>query len=266
MASPAPPVAQQTQSKPSSSASNASPTYIQYDTSKEEQYLPAIRQLISKDLSEPYSIYVYRYFLYQWGDLCYMVTVFFFIPCIPLNPPPNPSNRPSIPHPQEKNKFSTIADPPQSLIFQPHQALAPTTPPSLIGVITCKLEPHRSGTYRGYIAMLATQEEYRGRGIATQLVRLAIDAMTTRNADEIVLETEVSNTASLKLYERLGFIRSKRLHRYYLNGNAAFRLILYLKEGTALKRPDMFGGGDGHEAGEMHQHDARRADEAEMYS
>jgi peptide alpha-N-acetyltransferase len=47
--------------------------YIQYEGAKEEQYLPAIRQLISKDLSEPYSIYVYRYFLYQWGDLCYMV-------------------------------------------------------------------------------------------------------------------------------------------------------------------------------------------------
>lgn len=53
--------------------------YIQYEPSKEEQYLPAIRQLISKDLSEPYSIYVYRYFLYQWGDLCYMVCVLFQI-------------------------------------------------------------------------------------------------------------------------------------------------------------------------------------------
>ena len=47
--------------------------YVQYEPAKEEQFLPAIRQLISKDLSEPYSIYVYRYFLYQWGDLCYMV-------------------------------------------------------------------------------------------------------------------------------------------------------------------------------------------------
>ena len=54
--------------------------YIQYDPSKEEQYLPLIRSLISKDLSEPYSIYVYRYFLYQWGDLCYMV--------LPPSPPP----------------------------------------------------------------------------------------------------------------------------------------------------------------------------------
>lgn len=47
--------------------------YIQYEHTLEEQYLPAIRSLISKDLSEPYSIYVYRYFLYQWAHLCFMV-------------------------------------------------------------------------------------------------------------------------------------------------------------------------------------------------
>jgi hypothetical protein len=48
--------------------------YIQYEHGLEKQYLPAIRALISKDLSEPYSIYVYRYFLYQWAHLCYMVS------------------------------------------------------------------------------------------------------------------------------------------------------------------------------------------------
>lgn len=47
--------------------------YIQYAHRLEAQYLPSIRALISKDLSEPYSIYVYRYFLYQWGHLCFMV-------------------------------------------------------------------------------------------------------------------------------------------------------------------------------------------------
>lgn len=47
--------------------------YITYQKSLEKQYLPAIRALISKDLSEPYSIYVYRYFLYEWADLCFLV-------------------------------------------------------------------------------------------------------------------------------------------------------------------------------------------------
>ena len=48
--------------------------FIQYEHSLEAQYLPAIRSLISKDLSEPYSIYVYRYFLCQWSHLCFMVS------------------------------------------------------------------------------------------------------------------------------------------------------------------------------------------------
>jgi len=162
--------------------SSASPLrYISYGPQKESPFLPAIKQLISKDLSEPYSIYVYRYFLYQWGDLCFMA----------LN---------------EQDD-------------------------EMIGVIVCKLEPHRSGPLRGYIAMLATRESHRGQGIAGKLVRLAIDEMIRKDADEIALETEVDNIPSLRIYENLGFIRTKRLHRYYLNGNTAFRLILYLKSG-----------------------------------
>ena len=47
--------------------------FARYEHRLEQQYLPAIRALISKDLSEPYSIYVYRYFLYQWSHLCFMV-------------------------------------------------------------------------------------------------------------------------------------------------------------------------------------------------
>ena len=58
----------------SKSATDPDLRYVQYENSKEPIYLSAIRQLISTDLSEPYSIYVYRYFLHQWGDLCFMVS------------------------------------------------------------------------------------------------------------------------------------------------------------------------------------------------
>lgn len=48
---------------------------------------------------------------------------------------------------------------------------------------------------------------------------------------KIALETEVDNIPSLRIYENLGFLRTKRLHRYYLSGTTAFRLVLYLKPG-----------------------------------
>jgi GNAT superfamily N-acetyltransferase len=56
---------------------------------------------------------------------------------------------------------------------------------NLIGVIVCKLEPHRGGPMRGYIAMLATRKDYRGHGIATSLVKIAIEKMISENADEV---------------------------------------------------------------------------------
>jgi peptide alpha-N-acetyltransferase len=43
---------------------------------------------------------------------------------------------------------------------------------------------------------------------------------------QIILETEFDNCAALSLYESLGFIREKRLYRFYLNGKDAFRLVL----------------------------------------
>lgn len=53
--------------------------------------------------------------------------------------------------------------------------------------------------------------------------------MRASEADEVVLETEVTNTAALRLYESFGFIRDKRLSSYYLNGNDAFKLKLFTK-------------------------------------
>ena len=40
---------------------------------------------------------------------------------------------------------------------------------------------------------------------------------------QVVLETEITNRPALRLYENLGFVRDKRLFRYYLNGVDALR-------------------------------------------
>ena len=47
-------------------------TYIVYES---ELNMPDIIRLIQKDLSEPYSIYTYRYFIHNWPHLCFMVSI-----------------------------------------------------------------------------------------------------------------------------------------------------------------------------------------------
>ena len=77
--------------------------------------------------------------------------------------------------------------------------------------------------------MLAVQKGYRKRRIGTTLVERSIIAMRDNDADEVVLETEVTNPKAIALYEKLGFARDKMLFRYYLNGVDAIRLKLWLR-------------------------------------
>jgi peptide alpha-N-acetyltransferase len=62
--------------------------------------------------------------------------------------------------------------------------------------------------------------------------------MKEEGVNEIVLETEYDNFAALSLYESLGFIREKRLHRFYLNGKDAFRLVLVIPQPVDDDRSD----------------------------
>ncbi|SJX61697.1 related to MAK3 N-acetyltransferase [Sporisorium reilianum f. sp. reilianum] len=146
----------------------------------------AIISLIEKELSEPYIVYTYRYFVNQWPSLCFLA-------------------------------YTSTREP--------------------IGVIVCKLDRHLKGSrlMRGYIAMISVKHEYRGKGLAKRLVRRALEEMVGMGAQEVVLETEADNEAALGLYERLGFIREKRLHRFYLNGKDSFRLVLPIPQ--AMQRP-----------------------------
>lgn len=99
--------------------------------------------------------------------------------------------------------------------------------------------------------MLAVDKSHRRKGIGnlikislnksyfllvgSSLVRLTIQRMMADECDEVVLETEVTNGAALSLYENLGFVRDKYLHQYYLNGEDAYRLKLWLKKDTFIE-------------------------------
>lgn len=45
---------------------------------------------------------------------------------------------------------------------------------------------------------------------------------------QVTLEAETVNVGAVRLYEKLGFVRDKKLPRYYLKGTDAWRLKLWL--------------------------------------
>ena len=47
---------------------------VRYEVYESELQMPDIMRLIQKDLSEPYSVYTYRYFIHNWPHLCLMVS------------------------------------------------------------------------------------------------------------------------------------------------------------------------------------------------
>ena len=53
------------------SKTNPKINFIQYES---ELQMPMIMKIIQKDLSEPYSIYTYRYFIHNWPKLCFLVS------------------------------------------------------------------------------------------------------------------------------------------------------------------------------------------------
>lgn len=166
---------------------------VSLDTSKRsreeiDKEIAAVEAITGKYLSEPYSIYVYRFFINNWPELCLLAL--------------------------DNNK--------------------------IIGNIICKVEPHRGVRIRGYIGMLSVEDEYRGLGIAKKLIEESISLMIEKyQCDEITLETEVMNEKAIRLYENFGFIRIKRLHRYYMSRHDAFRLVLPVTKHSCLCSSDL---------------------------
>lgn len=59
-----------------------SPSEIEYVSYGGEQHLPLIMGLVDDELSEPYSIFTYRYFVYLWPNLTFLVLSFFSFPSL----------------------------------------------------------------------------------------------------------------------------------------------------------------------------------------
>lgn len=83
---------------------------------------------------------------------------------------------------------------------------------------------------KSYIAMLVVTKEYRRLKVGKKLFDEFYRRVKEAGATKIVLETECINTVALRFYQGLGFFKTRRMLNYYLSGNDAFRLKLYIPE------------------------------------
>ena len=102
----------------------------------------------------------------------------------------------------------------------------------IIGYIMCKMEYGFSNfkklgfVKKGHIVSVSVMEEYRGKRFGSTLVDEAAKGIKIRQCGELYLEVRCSNTAAVKLYEKLGFTIQQRLKTYYRDGEDAYLMAI----------------------------------------
>ena len=127
--------------------------------------MPPIVKLIERDLSEPYSIFTYRYFINNWPNLCFLVRR---TTCLLLgeDAQPWPDSRVCVcvRASCDIDSYTCVCLSRGSGCGCRTQAMSGG---ECVGTIVCKLDTHgrERTTYRGYIAMLAVRKDFRKKGI-----------------------------------------------------------------------------------------------------
>lgn len=75
---------------------------------------------------------------------------------------------------------------------------------------------------------IAVDPRYRGRGVAQALLKGTIARLRTQGAGTLRLMVSTENEPALRFYRRLGFLRVRRVKRYYGAGRDAWRMRLKL--------------------------------------
>jgi len=82
---------------------------------------------------------------------------------------------------------------------------------------------------KGHIVSIAVLPGYRRRGIGTALMKAALSSLKDHySCEEVYLEVRVSNEPAIRLYEKLGFQKVRRIPMYYLDGEDAYVMALRL--------------------------------------
>jgi ribosomal-protein-alanine N-acetyltransferase len=80
------------------------------------------------------------------------------------------------------------------------------------------------GRTRAEIDSVAVAPAQRGRGVAVALLKRVIVSLRQRGFGTISLNVRLENEAAIRLYQKLGFRRVRRINGYYEDGAPAWRM------------------------------------------
>ncbi len=95
----------------------------------------------------------------------------------------------------------------------------------LCGYLTLRLEEDSCGR----VIDLVVDEPYRRQGVASSLLVAAQDWLRNNGINQIVLEMQIKNQASIALAEKLGYEFSGYMDRYFKNREIAVFYSLFLR-------------------------------------
>ncbi len=97
------------------------------------------------------------------------------------------------------------------------------------GQITGFILARKTRVAAAQIITIDILEPHRKRGVGTELMTAAEERLAALGAPRVRLEVSVENKAALSFYDRLGYRRTKRLPRYYLDRIDAWQMEKELK-------------------------------------
>ena len=75
---------------------------------------------------------------------------------------------------------------------------------------------------KGHVVSIAVLPQGRRKGIATALIKAAMEGMVYYKAKQIYLEVRVTNAAGIDLYKKLGLEVARTINGYYSDGEDAY--------------------------------------------
>jgi ribosomal-protein-alanine N-acetyltransferase len=97
----------------------------------------------------------------------------------------------------------------------------------LVGYIMSRIEVGLSNfglgglVRKGHVVSIAVMPQSRRKGIASALIKAAMEGMISYKAKQIYLEVRVTNEAGVNLYKRLGLEITRTISGYYSDGEDA---------------------------------------------